>query len=77
MLTRAALQCNYDVIRYVLERSSQDHCIDQGATNAIGHGSSDGAGPQQRIERYGDILVTMGEVCAYSQPKDGMQLIMQ
>ena len=61
----------------VLERSATDHVLDQGSGGYTGHAGSNGSHPQDRIERYGDVVTTMGEVCSYSQDTDGLQIIMK
>ena len=61
---------------HVLERAATDHVLDQGPVAVAGHAGTNGSHPKDRIERYGAILTTMGEVCSYSQHTDGLALIM-
>lgn len=49
---------------------------DQAKTGKTGHYGSDGSSPFDRINRYGKVLITAGENCAYG-PKTGREIVAQ
>lgn len=49
---------------------------DQAKTGKTGHYGSDGSSPFDRINRYGKVLITGGENCAYG-PKTGREIVAQ
>lgn len=51
-----------------LTRASRDHQKDQSATGRTGHDGSDGSSAQQRIRRYGEWRIAMGENIFYGDP---------
>ncbi|HTH97262.1 MAG TPA: CAP domain-containing protein [Stellaceae bacterium] len=48
-----------------LERAARDHVEDQGSRGLVGHGGSDGSGPEQRIGRYSVWHRAIAEDIAY------------
>ena len=49
---------------------------DQAKTGKTGHYGSDGSSPFERMNRYGKVLITAGENCAYG-PKTGREIVAQ
>ena len=49
---------------------------DQAETGQAGHYGSDGSSPFDRMNRYGKVLITAGENCAYG-PKTGKEIVAQ
>ena len=49
---------------------------DQAKTGKTGHYGSDGSSPFERMNRYGKVLITAGENCAYG-PKTGKEIVAQ
>lgn len=49
---------------------------DQAETGNEGHYGSDGSSPFERMSRYGKLLITAGENCAYG-PKTGREIVAQ
>ncbi len=51
-----------------LTNAARDHQCDQSANGGTGHTGSDGSAAQDRIRRYGDWNITMGENIFYGDP---------
>ncbi|AIN94080.1 CAP domain-containing protein [Treponema putidum] len=56
--------------------SAQWLADDQAETGQAGHYGSDGSSPFDRMNRYGKVLITAGENCAYG-PKTGREIVAQ
>jgi hypothetical protein len=51
-----------------LTKASKDHQRDQSSTGRTGHDGSDGSSAQDRIRRYGEWRIAMGENIFYGDP---------
>lgn len=48
-----------------MSKGAADHAADQAQTGGLGHTGSDGSEPAERVKRYGEWKVTIGENIAY------------
>ena len=60
----------------VLALAASDHADDQGETGRTGHRGSDGSTSKDRIERYGEWDITIGENIAYG-PDSAREIVVQ
>ena len=58
-----------------LMSAARDLAADQSRTGATGHTASDGAGPAQRIDRYGTWGVSYSENVDYGQFRSGREVV--
>ena len=56
-----------------LTKAAQDHAKDHESNGISGHTGTDGSSVSERIDRYCEWMGTVGENCAYTEPKNGGQ----